>query len=80
MLGEQIRAGRELVRWKQSDLADASGLSLPTIKRLEAMRGEVNANHATVRAIEAALANAGVEFIEAGDSSMTGGPGVRLGK
>ena len=31
----QIRAARGLLGWSQSDLADASGLSLPTVKRTE---------------------------------------------
>ena len=32
---ELIRAARALVRWEQRDLAEASSVSLPTIKRLE---------------------------------------------
>src|SRR5262245_38773003 len=69
---EQVRAGRMFLRWQQKDLAHASNLSLPTIKRLEARPGLVQANHVTVAAIERAFLDAGVEFTN-GD-----GPGVRL--
>ena len=69
---EQVRAGRMLLRWEQKDLAQASKLSLPTIKRLEARPGLVQANHVTVAAIERAFLDAGVEFTN-GDA-----PGVRI--
>ena len=32
---EVIRAARALLRWDQRNLAEASSISLPTIKRLE---------------------------------------------
>ena len=38
MTSEQIRAARMLLRWEQKDLAAASQVSLPTIKRLETVR------------------------------------------
>ena len=41
LTGEQIRAGRAILRIEQSALAKASGVSLETIKRLERMRGPV---------------------------------------
>ena len=72
--GEQIRAGRALSRMEQKDLAEKSGVSLPTIKRLEKMKGEVSAYDRTLDAIKGALEDAGVEFIPADN----GGPGVRL--
>ena len=69
---ELIRAGRALVRWGQRDLATASGLSLPTIKRLEAARGKLAAHSSTVSALRRALEGAGIEFINGA------APGVRL--
>jgi transcriptional regulator with XRE-family HTH domain len=39
MTSELIRAARALLRWKQRHLAEASSVSIPTIKRLEARRG-----------------------------------------
>ena len=73
--GEQIRAARELIRWRQSNLAEQSGVSLETIKRLEAIRGEVSANTRTVDAIVRAFKYAGVKFLE---KSNDAGVGVRL--
>ena len=72
LTGEQIRAARALLRWGQTELAENSGISLETIKRLEGMRGEVGAHTATVSAIEGALKAAGIEILS------NGGPGVRL--
>ena len=36
---EVIRAARALLRWEQRDLAEASSVSLPTIKRLKLKTG-----------------------------------------
>ncbi len=76
LTSEQIRAARALLRWGQTDLAEESGVSVPTIKRLEGIRGVVVANRVTVLAISRALEVAGVEFLPANGS----GPGVRLKK
>ncbi|MGB5083524.1 MAG: helix-turn-helix transcriptional regulator [Methylocystis silviterrae] len=70
----QVKAARELLGWKQTDLAEASGLSIVTIRRLEAQAGELGGREDTVAAIRAALESAGVEFTN-GDA-----PGVRLRK
>jgi predicted transcriptional regulator len=71
---EVLRAARALVRWEQRDLAEASAVSLPTIKRLESQPGTISAHASTVVALRRALEGAGVEFIE----ENGGGPGVRL--
>ncbi len=73
---ELIRAARALVRWEQRDLALASSVSLPTIKRLESRPGIMAAHMSTVAALRKALESAGVEFID----ENGGGPGVRLRK
>ncbi len=76
MTSEQIRAARALVRWEQMNLADASGVSLPTIKRIETKPGILAAHQPTVDALRRALEAAGCIFIaENGE-----GPGVRLQK
>lgn len=72
--GEQIRAGRALVRIDQSDLARRSGLSLETIKRLERIRGPVDANSRTLRALVGVFSGLGVVF----ESCDNGGIGVCL--
>lgn len=74
---EQIRAARMLLRWEQRDLADRSGVSLPTIKRLETKPGEVQAHGSTLEALTRALAEAGVILLADGET-ISGGPGVRL--
>ncbi len=56
----------------QADLAEAAGISLPTVKRLEAQDGQLGGRADTAAAIRAALEGAGVEFTN-GDA-----PGVRL--
>jgi hypothetical protein len=71
---ELIRAGRALLRWEQRDLANASSISLATIKRLESKPGPMAAHESTVMALQKAIESAGVEFID----ENGGGPGVRL--
>ena len=78
MTSEQLRAARALVRWEQKDVAKASGVSLPTIARIETKPGKLSAYDSTVEAIRKALESAGVEFIPPGTSSADGGAGVRL--
>jgi len=63
-----------LVRWEQKDLASHSGISLPTIKRIESKPGPISAYDSTLAAIRSALEAAGVEFIP----ENGGGAGVRL--
>lgn len=72
----QIKAARALLAWSQSDLAGKSGVSEPTIKRLESADGELGGRTGTAEAIVAALEAAGVEFIP----ENGGGAGVRLRK
>lgn len=73
---EQVKAARALLRWSQNDLAEACGVSIPTIKRLEAATGEIGGRVETSVAIRSALEEAGVEFI----AENGGGLGVRLRK
>ena len=75
---EQVRAARALLRWEQKDLADASGVSLPSIKRLETQRGELAAQPRTEDAIRRSFETAGITFIDDHANSAGGGPGVRL--
>jgi hypothetical protein len=73
---EQLKAARGLIRWDQKDLAAASGISLPAIKRLEQLPGPLAAQARTIEAIRLAFEKAGVEFI----AENGGGPGVRIRK
>jgi predicted transcriptional regulator len=72
----QVKAARALVGWSQDDLAAHSGVSVPTIKRLEAADGEIGGRAETGEALVAALEKAGVEFIPENGR----GAGVRLKK
>jgi hypothetical protein len=73
----QIRAARALLGWSQPTLASASGLSLPTIVRMEGAQGPGRSAAANVDAVRRALEGAGVVFI-AGEDASGPGPGVRL--
>ena len=64
--GEQIRAARALARIEQADLARLSGVSLETVKRLERIRGPVDANSRTLAAINEAFDGLGVLFEDSG--------------
>jgi DNA-binding XRE family transcriptional regulator len=70
----QIKAARELLAWSQDQLAEKAGVSVPTIKRLEAKDGLLGGRAETVTKIRKALENSGVVFID----ENGGGPGVRL--
>jgi transcriptional regulator with XRE-family HTH domain len=58
----QIKAARALLDWSQDDLADASSLSVATIRKLEI--GHISPRGQTTRAIRRALEDAGLEFLE----------------
>ena len=73
--GIQIRAGRALLGWDQARLADSAGVSIITVKRLEAAGEEIHAQFATVIRVKAAFEKAGVLFLGP-DSGL--GYGVRL--
>jgi transcriptional regulator with XRE-family HTH domain len=62
----------------QRALAEASGLSLPTIQRMEASEGVVRGNVDSLMKLIAALEAAGIELINTGVVSERGGRGVRL--
>jgi len=74
----QLRAARALVGMDQRDLAAASGLSLPTIQRMEASEGVIRGNVDSLMKLIAALNAAGVELINEGAVSGKGGRGIRL--
>ena len=74
----QMRAARALLGIDQRELAERSGLSLPTIQRMEASDGVVRGNVDSLMKLVAALDNAGIELINPGSTSVTGGRGVRL--
>jgi transcriptional regulator with XRE-family HTH domain len=74
----QMRAARALLGLDQRALAERSGLSLPTIQRMEASDGVIRGNVDSLVKLTAALSSAGIELIDEGEPSLTGGRGVRL--
>jgi transcriptional regulator with XRE-family HTH domain len=74
----QMRAARALLDVDQRQLADLSGLSLPTIQRMEASDDIVRGNVDSLMKLITALDNAGLELIAEGATSHGGGRGVRL--
>jgi transcriptional regulator with XRE-family HTH domain len=73
-----MRAARALLGIDQRALAQRSGLSLPTIQRMEASNGVVRGNVDSLMKLVDALAAGGIELIGEGASSSNGGRGVRL--
>jgi predicted transcriptional regulator len=72
----QLKAARTLLGWSQEELASAADVSLPTIKRLEAVEGWLGGRETTAQKIREALEKAGIQFID----ENGGGQGVRLRK
>jgi transcriptional regulator with XRE-family HTH domain len=73
-----MRAARALLDIDQRELAQRSGLSLPTIQRMESSGGVVRGNFDSLMKLVDALAAAGIELIAEGATSHGGGRGVRL--
>jgi transcriptional regulator with XRE-family HTH domain len=76
--GAQMRAARGLLSIDQRELAQRSGLSLPTIQRMESSDGVVRGNVDSLMKLVEALNTAGIELIGEGAASHNGGRGVRL--
>ncbi|MHB1109592.1 MAG: helix-turn-helix domain-containing protein [Devosia sp.] len=74
----QMRASRALLGIDQRRLAELTGLSLPTIQRMEASETMIRGNVDSLMKLVAALDAAGVELIGDGAASQSGGRGVRL--
>ena len=74
----QMRAARALLGVDQRTMAALSGLSVPTIQRMEASDGVVRGNVDSLMKLVGALEGAGIELIGEGAASIAGGRGVRL--
>jgi transcriptional regulator with XRE-family HTH domain len=74
----QMRAARALLGIDQRRLAEISGLSVPTIQRMETSDGVVRGNVDSLMKLVNALGAAGIELIGDGAASSAGGRGVRL--
>jgi transcriptional regulator with XRE-family HTH domain len=74
----QLRAARALIAIDQRELAALSGLSVPTVQRMEASDGVIRGNVDSLMKLIGALDSAGIELIGEGAVSHGGGRGVRL--
>jgi transcriptional regulator with XRE-family HTH domain len=72
--GLQIRVARNALRWGVADLARASGVSISTIKRIEAEDAVPHSTLPNLTALRVALESAGIEFIGTPDDA----PGIRI--
>jgi transcriptional regulator with XRE-family HTH domain len=77
---DQMRAARALLQVDQRQLAELSGLSPPTIQRMEASEGVIRGNIESLSKLISALNAAGIELINEGAVSQDGGRGVRLSR
>lgn len=58
---KQIKAARAILDWSQENLAEASGLSIATIRKIEA--GNLSPRPTTNKSLKKAIERAGLEFI-----------------
>jgi predicted transcriptional regulator len=72
--GRQLKAARAMVGWEQTELARKSGVAISTVRRMESFDGDVGARTSTLKLVQRALEQAGIEFLN--DEQ----PGVRLRK
>ncbi|KAA2241188.1 helix-turn-helix transcriptional regulator [Salinarimonas soli] len=71
--GNQLKAARALIGMDQNALADRAGVNVNTIRNMEARGPQgLTSGLDTVRKVQAALEEVGVEFLNHGR------PGVRL--
>lgn len=71
----QMRAARALLGMDQKTLSEKAGVSLATIRRMEASDGNVRGVTESLNRVVEALNEAGIELIGEGEG---GGRGVRL--
>jgi transcriptional regulator with XRE-family HTH domain len=75
--GNQIKAARALIGMEQAELADKAGVSINTVRNMEAAGAdEVRVRSDTLFRVQEALKAAGVIFVEENGD----GPGVRMRK
>ena len=74
IVSSQIRAARIALRWSVEELASQSGVSVRTIKRMEAVDGTPNSTIPNLNSVKSALESAGIEFIGTPDDA----PGIRI--
>lgn len=74
----QMRGARAMLGIDQRQLAELSGVSLPTIQRMESSDGNVRGLVDSLTKVVEALDRAGIELIGDDVPSLSGGRGIRL--
>lgn len=74
LVSHQVRAARHALLWTVQDLAETSGVSMSTIKRVEASEAIPHMGPNLV-SVKTALASAGIEFTGSPEER----PGIRIG-
>ncbi len=74
--GEQIKAARTMLGLTAHELAEAAGVSVPTLQRMDSARGPVPGRYETVQKVKAVLEAEGIQFLDSGD--VAAGPGVAM--
>ena len=74
----QLKAARALLNMDRKTLAELSGLSLPTIQRMESAGSVVGGNVESLFKVVDVLKAAGIELIGENDVCQGRGRGVRL--
>ena len=72
---QQLRAARSALRWSIEQLSQHSGVSVRTIKKVEAIETGSSVKDSTIQKLKTALETAGIEFIGSPDDR----PGIRIG-
>lgn len=75
---DRLRAARSLLGLDQRHLSELSGLSVPTIQRMEASNGVIRGNVESLMKLITALEASGIAFIAENAPSLEGGRGIRL--
>lgn len=80
LFSAQIKAARAMLDLKQSDLAEITGLSTSTIKRLEGDDNQIKiASIETLEKIKTALEDRGIKFLPAKEADKPNeGFGLRI--
>ena len=60
--GEQLRAGRAMLRWEQKELAQRACVPVPTLNRSEGIGGPARGTYENIIRVKRALEDGGVEF------------------
>ena len=73
---EQVRAARAALGWSRADLARVAEVGERTLTTIETQHGAPDGRASTLRKIQRALEDAGIEFIGTPEDA----PGIRLHK